>query len=655
VAPTSLHRLLVANRGEIARRVIRGAHDMGMEAVAVYTDEDAASPHVVEADLAVHLPGQTLAETYLDPGALVAAAGRAGADALHPGYGFLSENPALPEACEAAGIVWVGPTPAAMRIMGHKVRAKETVTAVGVPVLPNAVVRAGDDDLGRAADRLGYPLLVKASAGGGGRGMRLVTEAGQLPEAVAAAQREAAAAFGSGAVFLERYLPSPRHVEVQVVGDMSGTVLHLFDRECSVQRRHQKVIEEAPASLVKNKVRGRMWRAAVAAARSVGYVGVGTVEFLVDGSEFYFLEMNTRLQVEHGVTELVTGIDLVRLQLSVATGAPLALNQEQITVSGHAIEARLCAERPREDYRPTPGRATHARWPTGPGLRTDAAIESGSTVSSSYDSLVAKVMAHGEERDVAIGRLGRGLRALELDGLETNRALLDAVLADPVFRRGEAGIDYLDGREDLRQAVLGDDVRRRHAVAAAFALLHQRAGQSLVPVTAPGWRNVGVALHVDDFTDAGGTIPVRASGADRAAEVLVDGRWLEVGTARTADDGVDLTVDGIARRYHVRLSPHGAEVSGPEGQSSFARPAEDDPAAAAGTAGECRAPLPGTITNVAARVGDHVDDGDGLVVLEAMKMEHTLRAGGPGTVGAVLCAPGDQVDVGDLLVVVEPE
>jgi propionyl-CoA carboxylase alpha chain len=472
---------------------------------------------------------------------------------------------------------------------------------------------------------------------------------------VAAAQREAAAAFGSGEVFLERFLPSPRHVEVQVIGDTSGTVLHLFDRECSVQRRHQKVIEEAPASLVKKKVRARMWQAALAAARSVGYVGVGTVEFLVDGSEFYFLEMNTRLQVEHGVTELVTGLDLVGLQLSVAAGVPLALEQEEITVSGHAVEARLCAERPREDYRPTPGTATHARWPGGVGLRTDAAIESGSTVSSSYDSLVAKVMAHGPGRDIAIGRLAGGLRDLELDGLETNRALLVAVLADPVYRRGEAGIDYLDGREDLRDATLADDVRRRHAAAAAFALLRLRASQSLVPVAAPGWRNVGVALHAEEFTDAGGTIAVRTPGVDRAAEVLVGEQWVEVGTARTSDDGVDLTAEGICRRYRVRLGPHGAEVSGPEGQSSFTRPGEDDPAAAAGTAGECRAPLPGAITNVAVRVGDRVQDGDGLVVLEAMKMEHTLRAGGPGTVGAVLCAPGDQVDVGDLLVVVEPE
>ena len=656
MVPGRLPRVLVANRGEIARRIIRGAHDMGMDAVAVYTAEDASAPYVGEADLALHLPGRSLSDTYLNVAALVALAQQAEADALHPGYGFLSENPALAEACAAAEIAWVGPTPESMRVMGHKVRAKETVAAAGVPVLPSVVVPAGMDRgaLTRAAKVMTFPLLVKASAGGGGRGMRLVATAAELHDAVAAAQREAAAAFGSDEVFLERHLSSPRHVEVQVVGDAGGTVLHLFDRECSVQRRHQKVIEEAPAVLVDAATRAGMWNAATTAARSVGYQGVGTVEFLVEGGDFFFLEMNTRLQVEHGVTELITGLDLVGLQLSVAMGAPLPFAQEDITVSGHAVEARLCAERPREDYRPTPGTASHVRWPEGAGLRTDAAIESGSEVSASYDSLVAKVMAHGDERLVAIGRLTRALRALEVDGLETNRLLLGAVLADPAFRNGEAGIDYLDRRDDLRDATLPDDVRHRHAAAAACALLHGRAGGSLVPVPAAGWRNVGTAQHVDVLTDRVGTLAVRTGGVEQAAAVLVDGEWEEVGTARASDTYVDLTRDGVRRRYRVRLSAHGAEVNGPEGQSSFARRTEDDPAEQGGTAGECRAPLPGAIARVLVTTGDLVNDGDPLVVLEAMKMEHTLRATGAGTVGEVLCAPGDQVDVGDVLVVVEP-
>jgi acetyl/propionyl-CoA carboxylase alpha subunit len=622
----------------------------------VYTSEDAASPHVGEADLALSLAGRTLAETYLNAGALVALAQLAGADAVHPGYGFLSENPELPEACARAGIVWVGPTPESMRVMGHKVRAKETVSAAGVPVLPSAVVAGAvtDAELTKSAGAIGFPLLVKASAGGGGRGMRLVAVPDELGEAVAAARREAAAAFGSDEVFLERYLPSPRHVEVQVVGDTSGTVLHLYDRECSVQRRHQKVIEEAPAILVDRGTRSRMWHAATVAARSVGYQGVGTVEFLVDGSEFYFLEMNTRLQVEHGVTELVTGLDLVGLQLLVASGQPLPLAQEYVTVSGHAVEARLCAERPREGYRPTPGTAGHVAWPEGPGLRTDAAIESGSTVSPSFDSLVAKVMAHAETRETAIGRLARAVAALEVDGLETNRDLLGAILHDPVFRRGDAGIDYLDGRDDLRDAVPADDVRHRHAAAASLALLHRRAAGSLVPVPAAGWRNVGIAHHVDTLADALGTLTVRTRGLDHDVAVLLDGEWEEVGAATTTDDFVDLTSAGMRRRYRVRLPVPHIEVNGPEGQSSFTLRTEDDPGEQGGTAGECRAPLPGAITRVMVSVGDIVADGDGLVVLEAMKMEHTLRSGGAGTVTQVLCAPGAQVDVGDVLVVVEP-
>ncbi len=658
-----MRRVLVANRGEIARRIIAGVHDAGYEAVAVYAPDDAASPHVGEADLAVLLPGTALAETYLSPAALVAAATRTEADALHPGYGFLSERPELPEACAKAGIVWVGPTPESMRIMGHKTRAKETVAAAGVPVLPSVVLRDGATPPRSWRPRprpSGYPLLVKASAGGGGRGMRLVSSADELAEAVAAAQREATAAFGSGEVFLERYLPSPRHIEVQVLGDELGTVLHLFDRECSVQRRHQKVIEEAPAVLVGAGTRARMWESAIAAAKSVGYRGVGTVEYLVDGDDFFFLEMNTRLQVEHGVTELVTGLDLVGLQLAVASGQPLPFDQDGVTLTGHAIEARLCAERPRDDYQPTPGTARHVRWPEGPGLRCDRAIESGSTVSPAYDSLVAKLMAHAGDRDAAVARLRHSLRSLELDGLETNRDLLAAVLDDPTFTAGEAGIDYLDTRPDLRQAQLPDDARQRHAAAVAFVLLDTRAARSLVPIRAAGWRNVGTALHRDRLTDGAGALEVRASALHLPAAVLVDNEWREVGTAVVADgtDGTDGTVDlmsdGVHRRYRVRLAPHQASVNGPEGQSTFARREEDDEADQGGTAGEIRAPLPGAVTRVLVAPGDQVAEGDALVVLEAMKMEHTLRAGGPGTVSQVLCDAGQQVDVGDLLVAVDP-
>jgi propionyl-CoA carboxylase alpha chain len=656
-APPPIRRVLVANRGEIARRVIRGAHDAGCEAIAVYAADDAASPYVGEADAAVLLPGATLGETYLDPAALVRAAGVADADALHPGYGFLSEDPALAEACAAAGIVWVGPSAQAMRTMGHKARAKQVVAAAGVPVLPGAAVTAGmtEEELEAAAAAIGFPILVKASAGGGGRGMRLAGDAGELAEAAAAAQREAAAAFGSGEVFLERYLAAPRHVEVQVVGDSHGTVLHLFDRECSVQRRHQKVVEEAPADLVPEVLRHQMWDAAVSAAHAVDYVGAGTVEYLVDGEGFFFLEMNTRLQVEHGVTELVTGLDLVGLQLTVASGRPLPLAQGEVVTHGHAVEVRLCAERPREGYRPTPGTATHVRWPGGSGVRVDRAIESGSVVSPAYDSLVAKLMAHGGDRAAAVGHLSLALRALELDGLETNRDLLQAVLDDDVYRGGAVDVHFLERRSDLRDARLANAVRHRHAAAAAACLFGERAARSLVPVPAAGWRNVGLALHADELSDSTGSVLVRAAGTGLPVSMRVDEEWRPVGTAAAAGDVVDLTTpDGIRRRYRVRPDAHQVEVNGPEGQSSFALRSEDDPDERDGVAGQCRAPLPGTITKVLVAVGDTVADGDGLVVLEAMKMEHTLRADGTGTVAQVHCAPGQQVDVNDLLVSVEP-
>ncbi len=657
MAPRPLRRVLVANRGEIARRLIRGAHAAGCEAVAVYARDDADSPHVGEADIAVQLPGASLAETYLSAAELVRAARVAGADALHPGYGFLSENPALAEACQAADIVWVGPPPEAMRVMGHKARAKEVVADAGVPVLPSAVVATGADEaaLGAAAAVVGYPLLVKASAGGGGRGMRLVREPGELSDAVTSARREAAAAFGSDDVFLERYLEAPRHVEVQVIGDTHGTVVHLFDRECSVQRRHQKVVEEAPAILVPDSIRRDMWEAAVSVARAVGYVGAGTVECLVDAAGFYFLEMNTRLQVEHGVTELVTGLDLVGLQLAVAAGRPLPFGQAAVSTHGHAVEVRLCAERPREDYRPTPGTAGHVRWPGGPGLRTDRAIESGSVVSPAYDSLVAKLMAHGEDREDAIARLSLALRGLELDGLETNRQMLGAVLDDEAYRAGAVDVHFLERRPDLRDARLPEDVRRRHAVAAASTLTEERAARSLVPVRAPGWRNVGHPLHADQLTDADGTVEVRAAEPGAPAHVLLEGVWCAVGTAHARQGVVDLMAEeGLRRRYRVRLSTHEADVNGPEGQSTFALRSEDDPDERGGIAGECRAPLPGAITKVLVAAGDTVDEGDGLVVLEAMKMEHTLRADGAGTVSEVHCAPGDQVDLHDLLISLEP-
>ncbi|HXW39177.1 MAG TPA: biotin/lipoyl-containing protein, partial [Acidimicrobiales bacterium] len=579
--------------------------------------------------------------------------------------------------CAAAGLVWVGPPAKAMATMGNKAQAKATVAAAGVPVLPGRVVGPADDDAALSAlgAEVGFPLLVKASAGGGGRGMRLVEDPSGLAESVVAARREAASTFGSDEVFLERFVPSPRHVEVQVVGDAHGSVLHLFDRECSVQRRHQKVVEEAPAAAVPDAARRVMWRAAVDAARAVGYEGVGTVEFVVWGSECAFLEMNTRLQVEHGITELVTGVDLVALQLEVAAGRPLPFAQDEVRVAGHAIEVRLCAERPRQGYRPTPGRVMHARWPEGEGLRVDAGVETGSVVSAAYDSLVAKLMATGDRRDLALARLRHALAGpLEVDGLETNRELLAAILDDPDFAAGRTATDFLGRRPELAEARLELAVRRRHAVAASVFLEHLRVGTSLVPGVPAGWRNVGTAVHTDRFGDAEEQVSVTLERAGRRLGVTVTGPG-DAASVRTevhatvtlhppgpedAPTGqgprgtVDLQTGGLVVRHRLRVHGHELGVSSAEGQSSLHVAADDDAEDLVATAGECRAPLPGAVLEVLVTPGDEVADGSPLVVVEAMKMEHTLRATGAGVVREVLVEAGAQVDAGELLVLVDP-
>jgi propionyl-CoA carboxylase alpha chain len=664
-----MRRLLVANRGEVARRVLAAARALGIETVAVFAEDDRHAPFVGEADRAVALGAGPAAGTYLDVARVVDAARRAGADALHPGYGFLSEDPALAEACLAAGLTWVGPPPGAMATMGHKARAKAAVAAAGVPVLDSRVVDAERPDrLAELGEAVGYPLLVKASAGGGGRGMRLVEGPGGLADSVAAARREAAGAFGSDEVFLERFVHPARHVEVQVVADRHGAVVHLYDRECSIQRRHQKVVEEAPAALVDDDRRAVMWAAAVEAARAVGYEGVGTVEFVVGEAGAYFLEMNTRLQVEHGVTELVTGVDLVQLQLAVADGRPLPFTQAEVAVAGHAVEARLCAERPRDGHRPTPGRVLHARWPEGEGLRVDAGVATGSVVGAAYDSLVAKVMAVGEGRGTAVARLRAALGGpLELDGVETNRLMLAAVLAEEDFVAGRTSTDYLERHPEVVAAALPAELRRHHAAAASLFLEAARAAASLVPGAPPSWRNVGRAQHQDRFVDGDDHLSVAVGRLEGRLEVLVEGPGDlaaplgdEVGV-RVADGGhwaggtVDLTVDGVLVRHRVRR--HGAvvAVSSAEGQSTFELAQDDGAAEAPASAGECRAPLPGSVVRVLVTEGDVVEDGTGLVIMEAMKMEHTLRATGAGTVRRVVTEAGRQVDVGDLLVVTEAD
>lgn len=641
-----IHRLLVANRGEIARRVIATCRRLGIETVAVHSDADAGLPYVAEADVAVRLPGSTPAETYLRADLLVEAARRTGADAIHPGYGFLSENPGFARAVEAAGLTWIGPTPESMESMGSKVEAKRIMREAGVPTL-EAPAEASAADL---------PLLVKASAGGGGRGMRAVRSIEDLDREVAAARAEAASAFGDGTVFVEPYVERSRHVEVQVVGDRSGRVVVLGERDCSVQRRHQKVVEEAPAPNLAPEVAAELHDAARRAAEAIGYVGAGTVEFLYDPdtARFFFLEMNTRLQVEHPVTEAVFGVDLVELQLRVAEGGSLAdLAAEGATgPTGHAIEVRLYAED--ATYTPQSGRllaldiehdvafgpATGKR-----GIRVDSGFASGDEVGTHYDAMLAKVIAWAPTREAAVRQLVGALRRARIHGITTNRDQLVDILRHPVFGSGEMTTTWLEPA-DLGRAAEPD---RATLVAGALMLAADDAARRTVQQGIPaGWRNV---VSQPQRTAFEGHAPVEWWGTRDG--FAVDGmRVVEVSPTH-----VRLEVDGVTSetRGHISTSRPGAPrevwVDGPDGSACLREvPRFTDPADAVAT-GSLLAPMPGTVVKVAVDDGHDVAAGDVVLVLEAMKMQHSVTAPTAGTV-TVNVTTGQQVAAGDVLAVV---
>jgi acetyl/propionyl-CoA carboxylase alpha subunit len=623
-----MRRLLIANRAEIASRIMRTAHDLGMATVAVYTDPDADAPHVAFADEAVRVP------SYLDGDAIIAAARATGADAIHPGYGFLSENASFARNVADAGITFVGPAPETIAAMGSKIGAKERMAAAGVPVLPSFPQDKTD---------LEFPVLVKASAGGGGRGMRRVDNSDELPAAIAAAQAEAAAAFGDGTVFLERYLVDPRHVEVQIVGDAHGTIVHLFERECSIQRRYQKIIEESPSPAVDDELRAALGAAAVAAGKAIGYVGAGTVEFVLDRhGDFFFLEVNTRLQVEHPVTELVTGLDLVEIQVRVADGEPLPPEVLDAQLTGHAIEARLYAEDPAAGFRPSTGTLDRFRIPAGPTVRVDAGYRDGSVVSPHYDAMLAKVIGYGRTRDEAARRLARALADAQLHGVTTNRDLLVAILSEDDFRAGRTDTGYLTRHDPAELAAPDPLLIAIHALAAALA--RRAANRAAAPVlrTLPAnWRNVR-------------SQPARVAYAD--VEVTYTAHTARVGEIeltyelhRASADEVDLSVDGVRRTYRVR----GGHVDGGGASSSFIdRPRFPDPTAD-GPAGSLLAPMPGAVVNVLAKIGEPVAAGQPLLILEAMKMQQTVVAPAAGTLTELRVALGEQVDTGTVLAVVE--
>jgi propionyl-CoA carboxylase alpha chain len=645
-------KLLVANRGEIAARVMRTAHDLGIATVAVYSDPDADASFVALADEAVRLPGAAPADTYLRGDLVIAAAHATGADAVHPGYGFLSENAGFARACVEAGLTFVGPSPDAIAAMGSKIEAKALMARAGVPVLPGLTVT---DDTDLTSVDLEFPLLVKAAFGGGGRGMRVVHDAAGLADAVAGARREAASAFGDGTVFLERYVVDPRHVEVQILGDTHGTVVHLFERECSIQRRYQKIVEESPSPAVDDALRAELGAAAVAAGKAIGYTGAGTVEFVLDAAgRFFFLEVNTRLQVEHPVTELVTGLDLVELQLRVAEGEPLPPEVLGARVNGHAIEVRLYAEDVGAGFLPATGTLHRFQVPALRGVRVDAGVVDGSVVGPHYDPMLAKVIAHGRTRREAARTLARALRHASLHGVVTNRDLLVGILGEAEFLAGRTDTGYLT-RHDPATLGASVDGRRQAAAAALARQAGNRRDTTVLPEMPSGWRNVGGAPQRVAYTLGGATLEVAYSFRRSGLRLTVNGESLgeSVRLVSAAPDAVTLEIDRVHRTYAVHTVDDVSYVDGVDGSVALSEvPRFPDPDAAL-TAGSLLAAMPGAVVRILVASGDVVAAGQALVVLEAMKMEHTVAAPTGGVVTELRVRQGDQVDTGQVLAVVE--
>ncbi|GAB24067.1 acyl-CoA carboxylase alpha chain [Gordonia polyisoprenivorans NBRC 16320 = JCM 10675] len=651
-----IKKILVANRGEIARRVFRTCREMGIATVGVYSDADADALFVDEADEAVPLGGVTPADSYLRADRVLEAARLTGADAVHPGYGFLSENARFAEQCATAGITFIGPGVKAIELMGSKLTARELMERAGVPVLPGRDLTGVDDaDVDELADAVGWPILVKASFGGGGRGMRIVRDRDDLAEAIASARREAGSAFGDDTVFLEHYVDNPRHVEIQIFGDTHGTIVHLNERECSIQRRHQKILEESPSPAVDSELREKMGRAAVEAGRTLDYVGAGTVEFLLapDGG-FYFLEVNTRLQVEHPVTELVTGLDLVRLQIDVAGGAPLDPAAVSATISGHAIEARIYAEDAGNDFLPAAGRLDLFEIARTPGIRVDTGVRSGDVVSTNYDPMLAKVIAHGATRQEATARLAYALTRSRILGVTTNRALLVGILADAEFAAGAIDTHFLD-RADIGALIgrPGDPLIRAAALAAALAdQATQRASAPVLGGITSGFRNNLSQLQTRGF-GFGDEILTVAYHLGAQPRFEVDGVVLEAQLGSVTPDAVELLIDGVRRTFHVVLG-HGRRLVTWAAGSVELTDVERFPSAESTLdPGSLVAPMPGTVSRIEVAVGDEVQQNTTVIVIEAMKMEHSIVATEDSVVTEIPVEVGQAVDTGQVLIVLE--
>jgi 3-methylcrotonyl-CoA carboxylase alpha subunit len=649
-------RILIANRGEIAVRIMRTCRDLGIETVAVYSDADRRALHVLEADSAVYIGASPPSESYLRVDSIVQAAVDSGAEALHPGYGLLSENPALAEASAEAGVVFIGPPAQAIRTMGDKSASRDLAESIGVPTVPGY---HGDEQnlevLQAEAEKIGYPLMVKAALGGGGRGMRLVEAPEELQEALEGGRREAERAFGNGRLLLERAITGARHVEVQVLADSAGNVVHLGERDCSVQRRHQKVIEETPSPAVNDELRKRMGEAAVRIAKAVDYQSAGTIEFLLgEDGNFYFLEMNTRLQVEHGVTELVTGLDIVALQLAIAAGEALPFDQDGVKFNGHAIECRVYAEDPLKHYLPSPGQIAALELPTGEGIRNDVGTYAGDEVSTYYDPLLGKVLTWGEDRADALRRMDGALATYRVEGVHTNLPLLLAVLSHPEFRSGEATTEFLESRLSPEALVLAP---AEEPLISAFGALALGLGGGADPWLAAGPRRSGgqlqAALRYEGIAQV--IEGQRVAGSADEWVVTVQGRERRIRFALAAADRVLAEGDGQAWAAEVHRTPAGIEVTSSNRTYRVEWASGERHHAAADSRRDhgLTSPMPGLVLKVLVRPGEKVRARQTLIVLEAMKMEHNIEAPYDGTVKAVNCAEGGRVAEGAVLIELE--
>ena len=648
---TPISRLLIANRGEIARRIMRTARELGISTVAIYAEGDVDAPFVHEADMAIALSGRTTAQTYLDSDKVLDACGRSGADAVHPGYGFLSENEGFARAVLNAGLRWIGPSPEVIGLMGDKLSAKQLMQEADVPTLPAIEIDA-QTDVRAAAGQIGYPVLVKAAAGGGGRGMRIVEREADLDDAVAGARREAASSFGDDRVFLEKWLAGSRHVEIQIVGDSHGNLVHCFERECSIQRRHQKIIEEAPSPAVTPALRERMGKAAIAAAKKLGYASAGTVEFLVSGEEFWFLEVNARLQVEHPVTEEIAGLDLVREQLRIAEGEPLSFTQDDLWINGHAIEARLYAEDPENGFLPSPGTVFAWQPSSAGGARFDSGVESGSVISTEFDPMIAKVIAHAPTRREAAARLARALEATRIQGLTTNRDFLVSVLRTPEYLAGETATDFIErvnpprSRKTTRSEVLDA------AVAAVLEGQARRRANAKVMRSIPsGWRNSTMPMERIDFRVNGNDLHIEyRSHRDGKFRVAAGGDEMLVTALDCGSGRVDMDIDGRRMAFAVDRHDDTWLVHGSSGGLELEQRPRYPVSGLDESSGGLVAPMPGAVLAIEVGRGDAVSKGQLLLILEAMKMEHRITAPQDGTIGELNVAVGDQVENGQLLV-----